>query len=544
MTAVTIQTNHSLHHEMRIMNCQKSFPVLFCLIALTVSIVPTEAQSAEKSARRPNILLIYTDDHSHRTVSCYPEAFSWVKTPNIDRLAKQGVRFASAYIGTWCMPSRATILTGHHPYGVKSMRMVGKYPGSTYDPKQCRFWPSVFRRNGYVTAHIGKWHTGTDTGAGRDWDHQIVWNRPRYQDNAGNYYDNQLIEINGGKPKMTKGYSTDNYTRWANEFIRGKHRNPEKPWFLWVCYGAVHGPFTPAKRHLSAYPDIKVPTPKDIYPPRPGKPAYASNMRQWARGKNGEPVLIQNAQQMATIKPHAGIHGETLTDWVRQYHQGVLAIDEGVGRLVKSLEETGQLKNTLIIFTSDQGFGWGQHGFRHKLAPYDATIRSPLIISMPGTIPANKVVKHPVGGTDIAPTIFSFAGLNLPWKMHGHSLMPLLKNSHAKWPHPVLTTLTGRKYGDDTNRVPTDPKVRDLAGIPWWVSLRKGKYKYIRTLVKGEIEELYNLDDDPEELVNLALKKEHHPTLVKFRKATIQELRRTGAGMANHLPTVRDAIKQ
>ena len=102
--------------------------------------------------------------------------------------ASRGVRFSDAYIGTWCMPSRAMLLTGHHPYGVQSMRMVGKYPGSTYDPRQCPFWPQVFRQNGYATAQIGKWHTGTDTGPGRDWDYQVVWNRPKFPDNAGNSF--------------------------------------------------------------------------------------------------------------------------------------------------------------------------------------------------------------------------------------------------------------------------------------------------------------------------------------------------------------------
>ncbi len=114
------------------MKCKTLFAA-FPLIACSL-IAPFALRAAEPS--RPNILFIYTDDHSHRTVGCYPEAYPWVKTPNIDRLAKRGVRFASAYIGTWCMPSRATMLTGHHPYGVKSMKMVGKYPGSTYDPKQ------------------------------------------------------------------------------------------------------------------------------------------------------------------------------------------------------------------------------------------------------------------------------------------------------------------------------------------------------------------------------------------------------------------------
>ncbi len=497
----------------------------------------TRCLAGGKAKQRPNILFVYTDDHSHRTVSCYQEAYQWARTPNIDALAKRGVRFRYAYIGTWCMPSRAALLTGHHPYGVNSMRMVGRYPGSDYDPKQCPFWPSVFRQQGYFTAMIGKWHTGVDNGFGRDWDFQMVWNRPRYPKNAGNYYKDQLIEINGKKPKLIKGYSTDNYTKWAVEFIKGKHRDKKKPWYLWVCYGAVHGPFTPAKRHQEAYPDITVPTPKDIYPPRSGKPAYMQKINYWMKGPNGQPVMRGRGFKALTVNTR-GLHGNTLTAWVRQYHQGVLAIDEGVGRIMAALEESGQLENTIIVFTSDQGFAWGQHGFRTKLAPYDANLRSPLIICLPESDQKGTVCETPVGGVDLIPTFFRWAGLKLPWKMHGHDLTPLLENPKAKWDHPVLLTLTGRKYGKDTNKVPTNPKVRDLNGIPWWVFLVQGRYKYIRTLVKGEIEELYDLKNDPEELNNLALKIEYVDRVLQMRRSTIAELRRTNAGMVGNLPPV------
>ena len=507
--------------------------LVMAAICLTALATPACGPSpAEEEKFRPNILFIYTDDHSHRTVGSYPEAYQWVRTPNIDRLAKRGVQFSHAYIGTWCMPSRATLLTGHHSYGVESMRMEGQYPGSTYDPDQVRFWPRVFRENGYVTAQIGKWHTGTDTGAGRDWDHQIVWNRPGYPENAGNYYYDQLITTNGGETRVVKGYATDNYTRWALDFIRGDHRDPEKPWYLWLCYGAVHAPFTPADRHLQAYPDATVPIPADIYPPRPGKPGYMQKIEHWIEGKDGEPV---QAPGIASNNP-----GQILQSSVRQYHQGVVAIDEGVGRIMKALEETGQLQNTLVVFTSDQGHAWGQHGFKTKLAPYDATIRSPLIVSMPETLPQGVVCETPVGGADLVPTFFRFAGLELPWKMHGHDLTPLLHDSKSRWPHPVLTALTGKKYGSDTDRVPTDPEDLYLVGVPWWVSLRQDRYKYIRTLMEGEIEELYDLENDPEELTNLALEREHAARLKEFRKATIAELHRTGAGMADHLPAVRE----
>jgi len=495
------------------------------------------------AAEKPNILFIYTDDHSHRTIGCYPEAYDWVKTPNIDALAKNGVRFRYAYIGTWCMPSRATLLTGHHQHGVKSMRMVGKYPGSEYDPEQCPFWPKVFRKNGYQTAQIGKWHTGVDTGFGRDWDYQIVWNRPRHTSNAGSYYKDQMIEFNGSEARMEKGYTTDNYTDWALEYIRGeKGRDADKPWYLWLCYGAVHGPFTPAERHLGAYPDLKVPEPKDIYPPRPGKPAYMQKIEYWVRGEDGQAHLKGRKRATGEYSHGKGIHGSSYSAWLRQYHQGVLALDESVGKLVQSLKKTGQYENTLIVFTSDQGFAWGQHGFRTKVAPYDANIRSPLIVSMPKDFPSDAVCDVPVGGVDIIPTFFDVAGIELPWKMHGKSLLPLLKDPERKdRQRSVLVSFTGRQYGDDTNEVPRDKEtLQRVAGVPWYASMNNGRYKYIRTFVDGEIEELYDLESDPEELTNLASKKEHRDRVLKMRAATVSELKRTDAGMADVLPAVAD----
>ncbi|MGE3806819.1 MAG: sulfatase [Gemmataceae bacterium] len=494
-------------------------------LCAAVLLLSASARAAEPAKKRPNILFIYTDDQSYRTVGCYPESPDWVRTPNIDALAKSGIRFTHAYIGTWCMPSRATLLTGHHPYAIESMRMEGKYPGSTYDPEQCKFWPKVFRDNGYTTAQIGKWHTGTDTGAKRDWDYQVVWNRPAHPDNATSYYYDQLISTDGGKSELVKGYSTDNYTEWAVDFINGKHRAADKPWYLWLCYGAVHGPYTPADRHKKEHAGSKVPVPADIYPPRPSKPDYLHDYTMWEKGPNGEPVLKGSKSS------------KDLHDWVRQYQQGVLALDEGVGQLIAALKKSGQLDNTLVVFTSDQGFAWGQHGFRHKLGPYDANIRAPFIVSMPGTLPEGAVCKTPVGGADLVPTFFAFAGIKPPWEMHGHDLTPLLRNPNAEWAHPTLLALTGDKYGSATATIP-GPKGR-FNGLPWWVSLRQGKYKYIRTLEENNVEELYDLDADPEELTNLAVAGKHDDVVAKFRAATVAELRRTKAPFVDKLPAVK-----
>jgi arylsulfatase A-like enzyme len=423
------------------------------------------------------------------------------------------------------MPSRAALLTGHYQFGVESMRMEGPYPGCVYDPAKCPFWPKYFREKGYFTAQIGKWHTGTDTGYGRDWDFQLVWNRPKYTDTAANYYYNQPITYNGGKTEMLKRYSTDQYTDWAVDLIKGKDRDPSKPWYLWLCYGAVHGPYTPAERHKNELAGIDFDTPKDIFPPRPGKPDWAQKIAHWERDANGKPVS----------------QGRSLQSWVRQYHQGVFALDEGVKRVMEALEESGQRENTLVILTSDQGLAFGQHGFRGtKIAPYDANIRSPLIFSMPSRIAKGKVCTAPVAGPDIVPTIFNFAGLDKPWEMHGRDLTPLLKNPDARWDEPALMVATGQSFGSDTHNIPKGEKAFH-GGVPWYVMLRDRRYKYVRPLVT-DLEELYDLEKDPEELDNLAIKPEHQARLRRMRAAAIAELRKRNAGFVDRMPPVREYV--
>jgi arylsulfatase A-like enzyme len=502
--------------------------------ALVIAVLPLFRQVAAAEAKRPNILFIYSDDHSYKTVGCYPESYPWVRTPNIDSLATRGIRFTHCYLGSWCMPSRASLLTGRYPHGIESMRMEGTYPGSTYDPKQCPFWPAVFRQQGYQTAQIGKWHTGVDPGFGRDWDYQIVWNRPKHPENAGNYYGDQTLEFNGVEKEHVPGYSTDNYTQWACDYIRGEHRRRDKPWFLWLCYGAVHGPTTPAERHKGAYKDAPVPPPADIFPPRLGKPDYLNKTQAWQRGPDGQPVMTRSGEAFGD---EAARNPRTHAQWVRQVNECVLALDEGIGKVLATLRESGQLEHTLVVFTADQGFASGEHGCRSKLAPYDANYRSPLIVSMPGTFPEGKICKQSIGGPDLSMTIFAAAGLALPWKMHGHDITPLLKDPQANWPHPLLYEHTGHYYGSDTAKVlKDDPSHAVHNNVPWYVALRQGRYKYIRYLTSGEIEELYDLDADPDELTNLAQRPENAKLLAELRAATVAELRRTEAPFADHLP--------
>jgi arylsulfatase A-like enzyme len=229
--------------------------------------------------------------------------------------------------------------------------------------------------------------------------------------------------------------------------------------------------------------------PIDMIPPREGKPSHMRDWDQWNSTKKSRQELQQELDRNVVKDSRCA-----------------RAIDEGVGKILHALDETGQSARTLVVFTSDQGFAFGQHGLRMKVAPYDAALRAPLIVSMPGTIGEGKVCTTAVGGHDLIPTFFAFAGIDLPWAMHGRDLTRLLQNPERASDHPVLMTYTGWAYGSDTRNIPAESK--HGSKYPWWVSYRRGDFKYIRQLLPGEIEELYQLDADPDELTNLAMDAE------------------------------------
>jgi arylsulfatase A-like enzyme len=511
------------------------FAILFAVLGgVQIADVAQAQDGAASIKQRPNILLIYADDQSYKTISCYGSSPDWVKTPNIDKLARSGVRFERAYLGAWCMSSRASILTGHLQHGVQSMRMEGTYPASTYDPVQCPFVPAEFRKQGYQTAQIGKWHTGVDAGFGRDWDYQIVWNRPAHPENAGNYFVDQIMEFNG-TGRQVGGYSTDNYTDWACDYIQGKHRDPDKPWYLWLCYGAIHGPTTPADRHLGSLKSNQAPLPADILGPWLDKPAYLKLTSAWVEGSDGRPAMRK--KNVAASNFNVNDAGKPFDAWIQQMNECNMAVDEGVGRLIKALEDSGQLNNTLVVYTADQGYGLGEHGFNQKVAPYDATIASPLIISQPSVFPVGKTCAHAVNAPDLVDLFCSVAQVELPWKTDGRDIRPLLKDPESTdWDQPLLMTHTARSYGSDTDVIPTDDRLTVVGDVPWYAMLRDGKYKYIRTFVDGETEELYDLEADAEELTNLVKSAEHRSLLESLRRKALAELRRTNARFVDSLP--------
>ena len=504
------------------------------LCAMVLLVVASTTHAASDVGERPNILFIFADDQNYETLSCDPGAPDWISTPNIDALARSGIRFERAYFGAWCMPSRASFLTGRLQHGIESMRMEGDYPGSVYDPEQCPFFPAVFRDHGYQTAQIGKWHTGVDSGYGRDWDYQMVWNRPANPDNARRYFYDQVVTVNG-VDKNVPDYSTDIYTKWAVEYIEGNGRKPNKPWYLWLCYGAVHGPTTPAERHKAKLAGKIATPPANITGPFPNKPAYLEEKRAWQRASDGK--IYRLKRKLSPTNFNTNTVGQSYDDWVQQTNECMMAIDEGVGQLMAALRETGQLENTIVVYTADQGYSLGQHGLNQKVAAYDAAIASPLIVSQSGALPTASVCRHPVNAPDLVRWFCDSAGVTLPWETHGRDIRPLLADpTRSDWEHPMLMTHTGRKYGSDTVPLPDDGPLYETGGIPWYALLRDGRHKYIRHFVHGETEEVYDLDSDPEELVNLAASPDYRDLLDRLRGEAIEQLQRTDAPFANVLP--------
>ncbi|MCF3650619.1 sulfatase-like hydrolase/transferase [Synoicihabitans lomoniglobus] len=509
---------------------RSSFSIYRLLLASAlVCAVTTRAVAQTGADNRPNVLFIYTDDQSHRTLSSYLEegARPWVKTPNIDRLAIEGVRFSMAYGASWCAPSRAIVLTGQQPHAIQGVDL-NRDPHSPrawatmsdgWDPAVARMWPRELREAGYETAMIGKWHVGQNAGHGDLWDHSVVWDQNTPQ---GDWYNNQSLSVDGAPAEVVPGYSTFVYTDFAEDYMRRDH---DKPWLMWLCYNAPHLPNTVHADAKDHYRDVEVAIPEDWYGPRVGKPTYMRTLTMFEPDIEG--------------RPRYGHRSVRLEDLIVGYNRLVVSLDEAIGRLYKTLEETGQLDNTVIVFTSDQGFAWGERGYAWKVGPYDACLRMPLIVRYPGEARAGGVVRSPVGIMDVVPTILSYTGVEVDWPLHGRNLRPALRDPAAGVPGRVLTEHFLSSFGDQIQTAVTDEN-NFTRTIPWWLAVSEGDLKYIRSLVPDEIEELYDVRADPDEQRNLALESAHRADLLRMRAALLEELEATDAHFIATLPAPRE----
>ncbi len=425
--------------------------LLFCLGSFGLHAAPA----------RPNVLVILTDDQRWDAMSCAGNRL--ISTPNIDRLAREGVRFANVFVTTsLCSPSRASLLSGRYA------RQHGVQNNFTEYPNDLPSYPRRLKDAGYETAYIGKWHMGEDNDERRPgFDH---WFSHRGQ---GNYFDNEFND--DGTRRKYAGYYTTVVTDHAVEWLKRKH---DKPFLLILGHKAPHGgPIQPEPRFEHALDSVPVPRPKnaDDYA-APGKPTWLKESYPTWHGLGGP------------------LYGQKDYDrFVHAYLATLLSVDESVGRIYEALRSSGQLDNTVIVFTSDNGFVLGEHGRVDKRTMYEESLRVPLLVRYPPLARSGTVVSNLVLSLDLAPSLVDLAGAKPLRDIAGRSWRPLLEGKRIRWREAFLYEYNFEK------QFPYTPNVRGIRTTEW---------KFIR-YPHGDggrdhfTAELYRLTDDPLEQSNL-----------------------------------------
>jgi len=464
-------------------------------------------------AKKPNILFIMSDDHASHAMSCYGSRIN--TTPNIDRIATEGVRFENCFCtNSICAPSRAVILTGKHSHlnGVRDNAL-------RFDSTQQTF-PKLLQQAGYQTVMIGKWHLKSDP-TGFDY-----WNVLPGQ---GHYYNPDLIEM--GERKQYPGYVTDIVTDIAFEFLENK-RDKTKPFMMMLHHKAPHRNWQPALRHLKIYDEMKFPEPETLFDDYSTRSAAASeqemtlcdHMRNEYDLKMGPPPGRLNEEQKAAWEAAYGPkreafarekpEGDELVRWkykryMEDYLGCIAAVDENIGRVLDYLDKSGLSENTIVLYTSDQGFYLGDHGWYDKRFMYEESLRMPLVARFPGSIQPESVNDELVSNLDFAPTFLDLAGADIPKDMQGHSLGKLLLGRKVKdWRQSVYyhyyeypaVHMAKRHYGVRTQR-----------------------HKLIHFYHDIDAWELYDLEKDPQELNNV-YDNPAYSNIVKEMKVELKRL--------------------
>ena len=429
---------------------------------------------AEGSSERPNFVFILTDDQRWDAMSCAGHPF--LRTPNMDRIAREGVRFRNAFVTTsLCSPSRGCFLTGRHAHshGVRDNR--------THLSDDIPTFPRLLHDAGYDTAYVGKWHMNDQEGPRPGFDRWVSFR------GQGQYYSPRL-NIDGETMEVA-GYMTDLLTKHAVEWLR---RPRTSPFCLYLSHKAVHGPFQPAIRHSKLYSDAPIPIPKSFRETYEGKP-------KWVREFGAPPDR--------EVK-------EEFKQFMRNYARTLVAVDEGIGKVFGALEETGMLDNTVIVFAGDNGYLQGEHGgMGDKRMMYEESIRIPLLMRYPRLVRPGSLVDQMALNIDLCPTFLDLAGVRRPDGVQGQSWAPLLQGRTSGWRKDFFYAYD---FEPPYNRKPANRGVRAES------------WKYITYPDLDDIDELYDLKNDPEEMRNL-IDSPKHAEVVAQMKSRFQELiRETG----------------
>ncbi|MCX6878093.1 MAG: sulfatase [Verrucomicrobia bacterium] len=451
----------------------------------TLLLAPLAALQAA-AAKRPNILYIMSDDHAAHAISAYGSRLN--QTPNLDRLAKEGMRFDRVFaVNSICTPSRACILTGKYSH-LNGVPVFNRFDGS--QPTVAKYLQAA----GYHTGMFGKWHLESDPTGFDKW---------TILPGQGDYFNPAFLEA-GGRRVIT-GYVTDIITDLSIEFL--KNRPPDQPFFLMCHHKAPHRNWQPDAKHRAMFANKEIPEPATLFDEYAGRTDAIRECTQ--------KVLENLGSNDTKGPPPAALLGDALKRWKYQrYMQDYLAcvqsVDDNVGRLLDYLAQAGLAENTLVIYTSDQGFFLGDHGLYDKRFMYEESIRMPFLVRWPGTVKPGSVQSAMGINVDFAPTFMEVAGLPVPADMQGRSLVPLLKGERpADW----RTSWYYRYYHD-----PGDHNTRAHYGV------RTETHKLIYFWTKDQWE-LYDLVKDPAELHNLYQDPAQADTVAKL-KAELQRLKK------------------
>ena len=444
------------------------------MAAMATASAAATAQTA--ATKRRNVIFILIDDHRFDAIG-FTKAQPWLKTPQLDRLAGEGAHFKNAFVTTaLCSPSRASVLTGLYAH---AHRIVDN---NTPIPKGTVFFPSYLQKAGYKTGFFGKWHMGAETDMPQPGFDQWVSFRGQ-----GTYSPNPNgLNINGKKVSQ-KGYITDELTDYALDWL--KTLPNEQPYFLYLSHKAVHAEFEPAARHKGMYKDAKF-----IYPPTMATEGEMAQHR---------PMWVQNQRNSWHGVDYPYHSKLDIAEYYQRYAETLMAVDESVGRVLAALRERGQLDSTLVIYMGDNGFAFGEHGLIDKRTAYEESMRVPLLARCPELFPGGKTVNEVVAGLDIMPTVLEAAGVKSPVPIHGNSWLPLVQGHPTQW----RTELLYEYYWE-----------RNFPQTPTIHALRADRYKFIRVQGVWDVDELYDIQEDPLESRNLIHSEKHQPIIKQMRE--------------------------
>ena len=478
------------------------------LAVIAMTLASCAASAAD--AARPNVLFVMTDDHASHAMSCYGSRIN--ATPNIDRIAAGGMRFDHCLVtNSICGPCRATILTGKYNHLNGFI-----YNGLGFDGGQQTF-PKLLQAAGYQTAVVGKWHLKSDPTGFDHWNVLI---------GQGPYY-NPTMKTAQGRTRHT-GYTTDIITDLALDWLKTK-RDADKPFMLMYQHKAPHRNWMPGPDKLTMYDGVDIPEPDTLFDDYAGRDA--AKIQEMEVGRHMSPNDLKlvppkglTPAQLAAWNAAYGPKNEAFRKenpqgkdrvrwnyqrYMKDYLRCVSSVDDGVGKVLDYLDEAGLAENTIVVYTSDQGFYLGDHGWYDKRWMYEESLHTPLLVRWPGVVKPGSVNADLVSNLDFAETFLAAAGVDVPADMQGESLVPLLQgNTPADWRKAHYY----RYY-----EFPAVHMVRQHYGV------RTDRYKlmYFPTTDRREF---YDLAEDPKELHNVADEPQYADRVSELA-ATLDRLR-------------------